>query len=246
MKKILGIARLLGFLGVVFVYLIPITVGVVFFKRDLMWTLRRRQSIARALMRLLNIKIHKTGNAQDGAFLFVSNHRSYADPAVTACYVAFMPIAKAEVSKWPLVGFGAKITGVVYVKREDKNSRADTRTAVRNALRGKKPILIYPEGTTTDAAKTGPFRIGTFQIAAEEGIPVVPITIEYGLPTDAWINADTFIPHFIECFGKWQTEAFIHFGEPILETDETLLMEKTQRAIDAQLIDFQLFKVKER
>ena len=244
MKKILGITRLLGFAAIISAYLIPITLGVVFFKRDLMWTLRRRQGIARALMRLLNIKIHASGVPQDGAFLFVGNHRSYADPAVAACYVAFMPVAKAEVSKWPLVGWGAKITGVVYVKRADKGSRADTRTAVRNALREKKPVLIYPEGTTTDAAETRPFRVGTFQIAAEEGTPVVPITIEYGLPTDAWINADTFIPHFIRCFGKWQTEASLHFGEPIVETDPTLLMEKTQSAIDTQLLVFQSLRMK--
>lgn len=238
MKKIVGIIRLLGMAAIIFGYLIPIIIGVLVFKKDLMWTLKRRQNIGRALVRWLNVRIHVSGVPQDGNFLFIGNHRSYADPVIAACSVTFMPVAKAEVSRWPLIGFGAKITGIVYVKREDKNSRADTRTAIREALKDGFPVLIYPEGSTTDAPKTRPFRVGTFQIAAEEGIAVVPVTIEYGEKADAWIGADTFIPHFIQCFGKWQTEAFIHFGEPILEQDGEILMKTTQSKIDAQMAVF--------
>ena len=157
---------------------------------------------------------------------------------MAACFVSFLPVAKAEVARWPLIGFGAKVTGVVYVKREDKNSRADTRNAVREALKSGLPVLIYPEGTTTDEAQTRPFRISSFQIAAKEGIPVVPMTIEYGKKSDAWIGADTFVPHFIQCFGKWQTAAFIHFGEPIFETNGDVLLQKTQTAINEHLIHF--------
>lgn len=239
MKKILGIVRLLGMAAIIFGYLIPIIIGVLVFKKDLMWTLRRRQNIGRALIRWLNVHIRMSGVPQDGSFLFIGNHRSYADPVIAAYYVTFMPVAKAEVSSWPLIGFGAKITGIVYVKREDKNSRADTRTAIREALKNGYPVLIYPEGSTTDEPKTRPFRVGTFQIAAEEGVPVVPITIEYGEKTDAWIGKDTFIPHFIRCFGKWRTDAYIHFGEPISERDGEVLMTRTQTAIDTQLTKFQ-------
>ena len=150
-----------------------------------------------------------------------------------------MPVAMAEVANWPIIGFGAKVTGIVYVKRESKDSRADTRLAIRQALKDGSPVLIYPEGGTTDGLKTRPFRVGTFNIAAEEGIAVVPITIEYGDKSDVWVGADTFIPHFIRCFGKWRTDAFIHFGEPILSADGEVLMKKTQAAIDEQLINFQ-------
>ena len=238
MKKILGVVRLLGIAGIISVYLIPIIIGVLFFKKDLMWTVRQRQKIGRALIHWLRIKIHMSGVPQDGNYLFIGNHRSYIDPVVAAYFVAFMPVAKAEVSSWPLIGFGAKITGIVYVKREEKNSRADTRTAVREALKKGYPVLIYPEGTTTDEHKTRPFRAGTFQIAAEENVPVVPISIEYGDKTATWIGKDTFIPHFIRCFSHWQMDVFIHFGEPIFEKEGESLMVKTQEAIDNQLIIF--------
>ena len=241
MQKILGVIRLLGMALIIIVCLVPIIIGVVVFKKNLMWTLKRRQSVARMLSWWLNTRIHVSGVPQDGNFLFIGNHRSYADPVIAACSVAFMPVAMAEVSNWPIIGFGAKVTGIVYVKRESKDSRADTRLAIRQALKDGSPVLIYPEGGTTDGLQTRPFRVGTFNIAAEEGIAVVPITIEYGDKGDVWVGADTFIPHFIRCFGKWRTDAFIHFSEPILEMDGEVLMKKTQAAIDGQLIDFQRF-----
>ena len=242
MKKILAFIRLLGVAVIIFGYLIPIILGVLMLKKDLTWTMKRRQGITQALVWWLNIRIQASGTPQDGNFLFISNHRSYLDPIVTACFVSFLPVGKAEVSQWPLIGFGAKVTGVVFVKREDKNSRLDTRNAVREALKKGHPVLIYPEGTTTDEPKMRPFRGATFQIAAEEGIAVVPIAIEYAEKTDAWIGADTFIPHFLRCFGKWRTDVFIHFGTPISESDGEVLKTKTQTVIDAQLIDFQKYR----
>jgi hypothetical protein len=31
---------------------------------------------------------------------------------------------------------------------------------------------------------------------------VIPIAIDYKVKTDAFVDDDTFIPHFIKCFGK--------------------------------------------
>jgi hypothetical protein len=35
---------------------------------------------------------------------------------------------------------------------------------------------------------------------------VIPIAIDYKVKTDAFVDDDTFIPHFIKCFGKRHTE----------------------------------------
>jgi lyso-ornithine lipid O-acyltransferase len=239
-----GAFRLLGVAAIISGNLMPIIVGVVFFQKDLAWTLRQRQRIARQLVWLLNIKIHLSGAPTDGNFLFIGNHRSYIDPVVAAVSVAFMPVAKAEVAKWPLIGWAARITGVLYVKRENKQSRADTRTAIRRALLEGSPILIYPEGTTSAGNLTLPFRVSAFQVAAELRIPVVPIAIEYGESADAWTGNDTFIPHFMRTFSKPKMAVWIDFGAPILDANWEQLLVKTQAEIDAKVIDFQQFMPK--
>jgi lyso-ornithine lipid O-acyltransferase len=230
-----GVFRGVGIGVIIAVNMVPIMVGVVFFKKKLAWTLRKRQGIARQIVWFLNIKIHESGTPTDGNFLFISNHRSYADPIIAACSVAFLPVAKAEVGNWPLIGWGAKITGVLYVKREDKQSRADTRTAIREGLKAGDPVLIYPEGTTSSGGVTLPFRASAFQVAAELGVSVVPITLHYGDPEDSWGGQESFVTHFMNTFSKPKMNVWIDFGTPILDADWEQLLAKTQAAIDVKM-----------
>ncbi len=238
MNKLRAIFRLFGMASIIFAHLIPVVVGVTIFKKDIMWAIRRRQKIARALVRFLNVKVTQTGHPRDGNFLFISNHQSYIDPVPTAQAVAFLPVAKSEVAKWPLFGFATKATGILFVVRESKESRADIRAAVRNALAEGKPVLIYPEGTTSADAKMLPIRPGTFQTAAELGVGVVPIAISYDDPSNAWVGNDQFIPHFLRCFGKREVRVRLHFGEPIFDSDYNALMEKTRVVIDQKLSEW--------
>ena len=234
-----GIFRGIGIGVIIAVDLIPIIIGVVFFKKQLAWTLRKRQGIARHLVRFLNIKIHLSGTPVDGNFLFIGNHQSYADPIVAATALAFMPVAKAEVADWPLVGWGARITGILYVKRENKQSRADTRAAIRTALMQGDPVLIYPEGTTTGGIATLPFRVSAFQVAAELGISVVPITINYGRSADKWGGKESFVTHFLKTFGNSKMDVWMDVGTPIADADWEQLLAKTQTVIDAKLMELQ-------
>ena len=227
LNSLRGIVRGIGVICVITLNLIPIIVGVVFFKKKLAWTLRQRQRIARQIAWVANIKIHISGTPTDGNFLFIGNHRSYADPIIASVAVAFLPVAKAEVEKWPLIGWGAEITGVLYVKRENKQSRADTRTAIREGLKAGDPVLIYPEGTTSNTLSTLPFRASAFQVAAELGVPVVPITLHYGDPEDNWGGKESFITHFLHTFSKPEMNVWIDFGTPILDTTLGIQQKKT-------------------
>lgn len=238
MHQIRATFRLVAMAVIIFSHIIPVVIGVALFKKDVMWAIRRRQGIARALIRYLNVKVTQTGEARDGNFLFISNHQSYIDPVPTAQAVAFLPVAKAEVAKWPLLGFGVKVTGILFVVRESRESRADTRTAIRNALAEGKPVLIYPEGTTSDKPQMLPLRPGAFQTAAELGIGVVPIAISYDDPGDAWVSKEWFLTHFMRCFGKPEMQIRLHFCPPVFDSNPELLMEKTRMAIDEKLAEW--------
>lgn len=239
MYKLRSYYHLLGMAVIISAHLIPIAIGVALLKKDVMWAIRRRQGIARALIRFLKVRINQTGHPVDGNYLFISNHQSYIDPVIKAQAVAFLPVAKAEVAKWPLFGFGVKVTGILFVVRDNKESRADIRAAIRSALNEGKPVLVYPEGTTSSMAKMLPLRPGAFQTAADMGKGVVPIAISYDDVADAWIGKESFIPHFLRSFGKPEMYVRIHFGDPVFDDNAEMLMEKTRAVIDNKLAEWE-------
>jgi 1-acyl-sn-glycerol-3-phosphate acyltransferase len=230
-----GVFRLIGIAVIIIGHLLPIVIGRFLFKKDMWWAVMRRQVMARHLVRFLNIRIEQTGKAVVGNFLYISNHRSYIDPVCVALWIPFVPIAKAEVGKWLLIGWGARMTGVFYVKRADKASRNSVREAARQVLKEGQAVLVYPEGTTTTKSQTSPFRAGTFVVAAEENIPVVPIAIAYDSEAAAFVDKDTFLPHFLKVFSQKQLRVRLHFFDALSRHDPNLLLQESQKLIDNQL-----------
>ena len=207
------------------------------FGYDLDWSLRVRQICMAGCLNIIGAKINVKSPPPKGVFLYCGNHRSYLDPIVVLRDVLVLPVAKAEVSNWPLIGYGAKVTGIMFVKRENRNSRKATIEAMQQVLKNGNSVIIYPEGTTHDHPTTIDFKVGAFRLAAEMGIPVIPIAIEYEKRSAAWIGDDTFIPHFLKTFGDWQTNLTIEYGEPILEDNKIVLLEKTKNWIDQKMLE---------
>ncbi|MCB0662152.1 MAG: 1-acyl-sn-glycerol-3-phosphate acyltransferase [Saprospiraceae bacterium] len=167
--------------------------------------------------------------------LFVGNHRSYFDPVATLHYIKADPIAKMEVKSWTIIGQGADATGVMFVKREDPESRKEIRKQLAENIKNGRSILIYPEGTTTDQKETLPFKKGGFEMAATFGFPVIPVAIEYGDISDAWIGNDTFVPHLFRSFGKRRTTIHLFFGPTLFGTNADELIVQSRFWIDQKL-----------
>jgi len=203
---------------------------------DLKWSINWRKKFIHAAMLILGLRVETQGNPPKGTYIFVSNHRSYIDPAAELAILEALPIAKAEVSKWPLIGFGVKMTGVLYVQRKSKSSRQQTLKQMKQMLNKGISVFIYPEGTTHLEPRTIPFRKGAFQLAAVEGFALVPVTIEYQNKEDAWVGKDTFVPHFLKTFGKKRTRVKVRFGKPIRGEDREVLLQQVQHWIDENMV----------
>lgn len=197
-----------------------------------------RRKIIRILHIILGSKITVYGKEPVFSGLIVSNHRSYFDAVVISKNILAYPIAKKEVESWPLVGNVCKSTGVLFVKRECENSRKETRKNITEILENGFSILNTPEGTTHNKPTTIKFKPGTFILAAQIGVPVIPIAIDYKDLNDAWIGDDTFIPHFLRCFSKWKTEIKVSYLEPIYSNNSEELISISKKQIDDELIRF--------
>lgn len=198
--------------------------------------LKSRRVLMRFVSWFLGLKINKSGKIPIGTYIYISNHRSWIDGLVLLSDLLVLPVGKMEVSRWPLIGYAAKISGVLFVKRESKDSRAATLDAVKKYIEKGFSILIFPEGTTHTDLKTMPFKKGGFGLAAEENFSIAPIALDYENKNDAWINDDTFIPHFLRTFKKWKTQTYINYGEPIHSNDTEILVQKTKEWIDQKLL----------
>ncbi len=154
--------------------------------------------------------------------LYVGNHISYLDPICVLMYIDANVVAKAEVKRWPLIGYGAYLVGTLFVRRDEKSSRHETAMAIRQALENKESILVFPEGTTTAGPGTLPFKPRSFLAAGQAGVPVQPVAIIYDSPKAAFIGKDNFLPHFFKLFRLKRITGQIAFG-PLLYGEETVV-----------------------
>jgi 1-acyl-sn-glycerol-3-phosphate acyltransferase len=213
-------------------------ISLIFRKHTKESAFKLRRAYVKLAWRVMGMRMDVKGQAYDGAALYVSNHRSFSDPIVASLYVDAFVIAKAEVSNYPFINKGAELTGIIYVKRESKESRKATRAAFLDIIKTGYNVLVYPEGTVNYEKKTLPYKIGTFIEAAKNNIPVVPIALEYKDETDLW-KVKNFVTQFFRQFGKSRTYIKMEIGPAFSDTDGELLKDKVEQWTNERLSSMQ-------
>lgn len=239
MKKLRAFWRLLYF-----AFYTAFKVGQIIFSslimgKNIRRSMRIRQRWSRHLLSAIGVRVQMSGTPPDFPCILMSNHRSYLDPAVIVHDSLVYGVSKAEVSKWPIIGFGAKVSGVLFLKRESVESRKKTLQGIAEKLQEGFPVLLFPEGTTHSEPTTSSFKPGGFKLAASEGFPIVPVAIDYASTADHWIGKDTFLPHFIRRFGERELLVKVSYGEAIWSDDPLVLLNDAKIWIDAELLEFQ-------
>lgn len=117
--------------------------------------------------------------AKNKSVIYAANHASYLDALIA---LAIMPpetrfVAKKELFNVPVIGRMMQKMGYLSVDRNNLPRGLEDTVEIEAALKSGHSILIFPEGTFGYAAGLRPFRLGAFKIAAEAGVPVVPVAI---------------------------------------------------------------------
>ncbi len=184
----------------------------------------------------LGIKIKHNEIPENANFILMPNHRSYIDIFIVSALIPSAMVAKAELEKWPFGKTGIKITNSILVNRDDLKSMIKTMNQIKSSVNHGIPVTLFPEGATYKGPLTKPFKNGSFKIAAETGIPVIPMAIHYFDVNDAWVGDDTFLPHFFRQMSKPVTKVCVRFGSPVADSDYKIIQEKTRNAIDSMLL----------
>ncbi len=168
-----------------------------------------------AIARAHSIAVKVRGDIPRGTALVVANHVSYLDPLAILPLCPAIPVAKGEVSGWPLVGALGSALGVAFVRRADGMSRARTLLRMHALLAAGVPVLNFPEGTTSPGDRVLAFHRGSFGIAQRLGVPVVPLAIRYRDPALAWCDDALFLPHYLKMAARSRVDVELAFGAPL-------------------------------
>ena len=179
------------------------------------------QSFGRTLTWALGIKVEVRGTPAAERAITIANHRSYADIPVLSSLVPVVFLAKAEVAKWPIIGFAARKARTVFVDRHDFKSRERSRLTLRERIEEGFSVLVFSEGTTSARGTLNPLKPGMFHEAAASNLPLQIVYIEFAEDEDSWIGDTSVGGHFFTRFSRWRTEVKVIFKEELLYADKT-------------------------
>jgi 1-acyl-sn-glycerol-3-phosphate acyltransferase len=158
--------------------------------------------------------------------LFVANHSSYLDITVLAATVDGGFVSKAEVARWPIFGWLARLQRSIFVERADRVGAARQRDEIRQRLNDGDNLILFPEGTSSDGIHLLPFKSALFSAAEDERVVVQPVSVVYqrldGIPLGrfhrpffAWYGDMTMGPHLWKALGMGQLTVVMQFHEPV-------------------------------
>jgi len=113
-------------------------------------------------------------------YIFVGNHESALDIPIALATLPYNIVfmAKKELFRIPLFGWAMWAVGMIRVDRQNREqAKLSVQRALDKIARQEISVLVYPEGTRTYTGEMQRFKKGSFILAIQTGLPVVPITI---------------------------------------------------------------------
>jgi 1-acyl-sn-glycerol-3-phosphate acyltransferase len=138
---------------------------------------------ARNWLRLTGAKVQVSGSEHlkpNQTYVFISNHRSYLDTATLFAYTGrrLGLLAKKELLNVPILGYGMGFVNVMAIDRSNRERARQTVEAATDRIRSGTSFGVFAEGTRAKPGEFLPFKKGAFYMAAQAGVPIVPVAIK--------------------------------------------------------------------
>lgn len=191
------------------------------------------------LMRIFGFRVQRFGEPLQGAAFVVANHVSWIDIVLLHSQRMVGFVAKAEISRWPLIGWLASRGGTIYHHRGNNESLHGVMHQMLERLRSGEAIGVFAEGRTTDGRQIATFHARIFQPAVLAEVPVQPVALRYGKGGDAqtivaFAPGEGFAGNFLRLLGEPGRRAEVHFLQPVRPSPEG--RRKLAEACRAQII----------
>jgi 1-acyl-sn-glycerol-3-phosphate acyltransferase len=97
----------------------------------------------------------------------VMNHVSWLDIFVLNSVLPATFVAKAEIRRWPLIGWLVAGSGTIFVERGSRHAVRRVNQLMAKRLAAGERVAFFPEGTTSDGTSLLPFHTSLFASAME-------------------------------------------------------------------------------
>lgn len=177
------------------------------------------------LMRIFGFRLRRYGTPLPGAVMFVANHVSWIDIELMHSQRMMGFVAKAEIARWPLVGWLASRGGTIYHHRGNNDSLHGVMHQMVQRLQSGQAVGVFPEGRTTRGDAVGVFHARIFQPAVLAGVPAQPVALKYGQRGNAQTivafgERESFFANFVRLLGEPGRVAEVHFLEPVAASED--------------------------
>lgn len=136
---------------------------------------------ARLLLRLAGVRVEVLGadRLPPGPAVYAANHASALDIPVVfgALPIDFRIVYKQSLRLVPFLGWALTAGRHVSIDRSNPfRARRSLKDAAQRIAAGTS-VVVFPEGTRATGGALLPFKRGSFQLAIEAGVRVVPLSL---------------------------------------------------------------------
>ena len=111
------------------------------------------------------------------SYVFAANHQSIYDIPIVFTSIPFQLriVAKESLGRIPFMGWHLHRAGHLLVDR--RNPGPDIVQKMRRLVGESSSLIVFPEGTRSRDGAVGRFKKGSFLVAMDAKLPVVPVSI---------------------------------------------------------------------
>jgi 1-acyl-sn-glycerol-3-phosphate acyltransferase len=142
----------------------------------------RVQRFSRQLLALLAVRVKVGGEpprARDAPVMIVANHVSWLDIFAINTAHTMRFVAKAEIRRWPLLGWLCAQGGTLFIERAQRRHTAQINVQIVAGLRQGDTFAVFPEGRISDGHAVLPFHASLLQPALSCNARLFPVAIRY-------------------------------------------------------------------
>lgn len=174
----------------------------------------------RRICKIFRAETTISGHPNQEATLYVMNHISWFDIPVLAALKPLHFLSKAEVRRWPIIGWLSARAGTLFIERGATGAAEKSLLEIVECLQSGGSVVIFPEGTTTDGSRVRNFHGRLLQAAIDAKIKIQPIALRYPYlgsinPYVPYIDDMTFADSVLGLIRSRPLHVELHFLEPI-------------------------------
>jgi 1-acyl-sn-glycerol-3-phosphate acyltransferase len=195
------------------------------------------------LLKVFGFRVKRQGTPLGDPVLFVANHTSWLDIVMVHSQRAACFVAKAEIARWPVVGWMAARGGTIFHRRGNNHSLASVMAVMVERLRAGRAVAVFPEGGTGHNGVLRVFHARIFQAALDAEVPVQPVSLRFARDGRRVIDAgfrenESFVGNILRLLGGPPLDVEVHFLEPVaISADGRRRMADTARERIALALD---------